>query len=164
MLEYLLFDIEKAIQNEMYFIALQATLTIPDICSALASEDGRTDRYGYIQWYDKNVKKNDDHLSGEDCYYYRCSCVHQGVSRHNKMNYSRVFFIYPNSMIQTHNCVFNDALNIDIILFCRQMVSSAKEWLNDNDDNAVVKRNYEKLMKIYPNGLPPFVVGIPVIG
>ena len=91
MLEYLLSDIEKALNNKLYFIALQSTLTIPDICSALESDNGKTDGKSYAKWYDKNVKKENDYMTGDDCYFYRCSCIHQGVSYKTKMNYHRQY-------------------------------------------------------------------------
>lgn len=164
MLEYLLNEIEIALLNEMCFISLQSALTIPDICSALASEDGKTNGLLYARWYDDYVKEDNDHLTGDDCYYYRCSCLHEGKSSHHKMAYSKVVFVYPNPMLHAHNNVLGDALNIDLVQFCQQMTSAARKWLEANNDNPTVLQNYEKLMKVYPDGLAPYVVGIPVIG
>ena len=164
MLEYLLSDIEKALNNKLYFIALQSTLTIPDICSALESDNGKTDGKSYAKWYDKNVKKENDYMTGDDCYFYRCSCIHQGVSCNPKMNYTRVLFLYPNTHHTFHNNKLNDVLNIDLIIFCQQMIMACKRWLNINTDNPVVNKNYEKIMKVYPNGIQPYLVGVTVIG
>lgn len=164
MLEYLLSDINKALDNGMYFIALQSALTIPDICSALESENGETNGKNYAKWYDKNVKRDGDYMTGDDCYFYRCSCIHQGISVNDRMNYTRVLFLYPNSSLVMHNNILNDALNIDLIQFCSQMVYSCKEWLSSHETDSIVKRNYSKLMKVYPNGLLPYIAGVPVIG
>lgn len=163
MLEYLLNEIELALQNHLFFIALQSALTIPDICAALESDNGKTTRVKYAEWYNVNVKQENDFLTGEECYLYRCSCVHQGVGTGKLETYSRIVFLYPNSCFTTHNNVLNDALNIDIILFCKQILSCTRQWLLDNQNNSIVKRNYQNLIKIYPEGLEPYISGFPVI-
>ena len=40
-MDILLDEIEKALNEEMYLVALQATLALPDICGALEAEDGK---------------------------------------------------------------------------------------------------------------------------
>lgn len=80
------------------------------------------------------------------------------------MNYDRVVFLYPNTMNHFHNNVINGALNIDLVYFCQHMVASAQQWLSSNEKNDTVLRNYEKLMKVYPDGLTPYISGFPIIG
>lgn len=57
----------------------------------------------------------------------------------------------------------NDALNIDVRIFCNDLISGAEEWLKENENTDLYKKNYDKFMRRYPSGLPPYIVGVPVI-
>ncbi|WP_342985745.1 hypothetical protein [[Clostridium] symbiosum] len=162
-MEFLLSEIEKALENELYFIALQTTLSLPDICGALQSEDGKASKIKYICWYNKYVKNSKVLISAEECYNFRCSCLHQGTSQHPKSSYTRIIFLYPNKDITMHNNILGDSLNIDLIIFCKSIINAVRKWGTEiyNDTNYL--KNYERLIRIYPNGIPTYIVGIPVI-
>lgn len=163
-MEFLLKEIEYALNNGLYFVALQSTLTLPDICGALQSSDGVTTRDDYITWYDTYAKESSSNaISGQDCYYFRCSCIHQGTSQNPRSSYKRIIFLIPNNSYTMHNNIINDALNIDIKIFCSNIISAVRKWEQEikNDPNFI--RNYDKLIKVYPNGLPPYIGGMPVI-
>ncbi len=80
-------DIRKALENELYFVALSSALTLPDICGKAAYPNERSSRKRYISWYeeeigkyekDPNDKENMPYLSGEVIYSLRCSLLHEG--------------------------------------------------------------------------------------
>lgn len=80
-------DIRKALENELYFVALSSALTLPDICGKAAYPNERSSRKRYILWYDKEIGKyeknpedKDDmpYLSGKVIYNLRCSLLHEG--------------------------------------------------------------------------------------
>lgn len=80
-------DIRKALENELYFVALSSALTLPDICGKAAYPDERSSRKRYISWYDEVIgkyeknpddKENMPYLSGEVIYSLRCSLLHEG--------------------------------------------------------------------------------------
>ena len=80
-------DIRKALENELYFVALSSALTLPDICGKAAYPDERSSRKRYISWYDgeigkyeKNPEDKDGmpYLSGDVIYSLRCSLLHEG--------------------------------------------------------------------------------------
>lgn len=50
-------DIRKALENELYFVALSTALTLPDICGKAAYPDKRSSRKRYILWYDEEIGK-----------------------------------------------------------------------------------------------------------
>lgn len=163
-MEFLLKEIEYALNNGLYFMALQSTLTLPDICGALQSSDGMATKNDYITWYDTYAKESSSNaISGQDCYYFRCSCIHQGTSQNPRSSYKRIIFLIPNNRFTMHNNIINDALNIDIKIFCSTVISAVRKWEQQfkNDPNYI--KNYDKLIKVYLNGLPPYIDGIPVI-
>lgn len=162
----LLNQIEYAIRENLYYLALFASLSIPDICGALCSKNGEATGRKYIKWFDLFVGKPKNYqLSGQDCYYFRCSILHQGTTKHNKSNFQRIIFVEPSTKnnIILHNNIINDALNIDVQVFCNDLIHAARDWYNTNSNNNFVKQNYQKFIKRYPNGLKPFISGLSVI-
>lgn len=168
-MEEFLIQIKKALENKLYLVALQSILTIPDICAALSSKNSRTNENKYIKWYNKNVKDKQN-LTGKDCYGFRCAMLHQGIMEHKKIEYSRVFFLVPNDFIHFKCNTFleingsNNAINLDLLDFCNEMINCASEWWEKNKEKDTIKKNYEKFVKYHANGLPPFLIGLPVIG
>lgn len=161
----LLSQIKIALNSNLYYLALYTTLALPDICSALSSKDGKTSGRQYIEWYDKYAKgKCSSNLDGFACYKFRCSSLHQGTTQDKRMGYSKIIFLEPvNQNMILHDNILNDALNIDLNIFCLAMIKAVEDWLNDIKDTPNFIRNYKKFMKRYPNGLSPYIVGIPVI-
>ncbi len=78
---------------------------------------------------------------------------------------ARTAALYLSSQVQQVTlCILNDALNIDVTLFCREIVAGAREWLDSVEGTERFKANYAKFVRHYPNGLAPYIVGVPVIG
>ena len=159
-------QIKKALDINLYYVALCTSLMIPDICGAMGSANGKAHKSKYIEWFDKYVApRYGGFFTGIDCYYYRCSVLHQGSSWHPKSTYSRILFVEPTATTNIfHNNILNDALNIDIRIFCNDIISGALVWLQQNESTELYKKNYNKFMRRYPNGLSPYISGMPVIG
>ena len=142
---------------------MQSTLTLPDICGTLESQNGEATKSKYFSWYNTYFKGN-VWLSDKDCYFFRCVNVHQAKTVHKNSKYSRILFIEPQTVpITMHNCIMNDALCIDVNIFCRDMISSVRSWLNSVKGTEPFESNYKDLIKRYPNGLIPYIDGVPVI-
>lgn len=165
-MQNLLDQIQKGLEVNLYYLSLFAALSLPDICGAIDSIDGNATPKKYKKWFDEYVApKYRGFLTGEDCYRFRCSLLHQGSSQHPKGTYSRVLFVEPTATAMVcHNNVMNDALNIDIRIFCNDMIEGARRWLQKVEKTDLYKENYNKFMKRHPNGLAPYIVGVPVIG
>ena len=160
----LLEQIKKGLDANLFFLALFTALTIPDICGALSSDNGEASGQKYQDWFDQYVsKKYNNFFNGQNCYYFRCSLLHQGTSQHNKSNYSRILFVEPSVInLIAHNNIMNDALNIDIKIFCKDIIAGAEEYLAENEETELYKINYDKFVHRYPNGLSPYIIGVPV--
>jgi hypothetical protein len=157
-------QIGLALQANLYYVGLFAVLAIPDMCGAAASKDGRSTREKYIAWFDKYVGGKCQFLTGDDCYRFRCSALHQGSSQHASSSYSRVIFVEPSASTNIFHCnVLNDALNIDVRIFCEDMTNGALQWLSEVEGTEPFETNKTKFMTRYSSGLPPYIVGVPVI-
>jgi hypothetical protein len=157
-------QIRLANENGLYYVALLSSLTLPDICGAIESNNGISNREKYKKWFDKYIApKYNGNFDGETCYYFRCSMLHQGTTQHHKNRYSKIIFVEPNENYYFHNNIINDALNIDVKTFCEDICCGVEKWLQDVSETENFKKNISKLIKRYPNGLSPYIVRIPVI-
>ena len=159
-------QIQIGLKTNLYYLSLFAALAIPDICGAVGTEDGLASSDKYKDWFNKYVAhKYEGFLTADDCYLFRCSLLHQGSSQHPKSGYSRVLFVEPSATTNVFHCnIMNDALNIDVRIFCNDIVEGVKVWLQQYEETELYKKNYGKFMSRYPNGLAPYIVGVPVIG
>lgn len=159
-------QIRQALGANLYYLALFAALAMPDICGAIDAEDGQATGRTYAEWFDKYVApKYRGSLTGEDCYQFRCSLLHQGSLRSRKGKYSRLIFVEPSATTNVfHNNVLNDALNIDIRIFCNDIAAGVTRWLDEVETTDRFKTNFDKCVRRYPEGLSPYIVGLPVVG
>lgn len=177
--------VEKSLGSGTYYLSLFGALAIPDIAGALASEDGEASGKKYAEWYDAwarpqfvevakaafpehvrpYVSDIENPLTGEACYRFRCSLLHQGSSQHPKSPYSRIMFIEPGTTTNiVHYGRIGDALCIDLNLFCREVVAGARHWLQTVETIPLYQKNYERFARRHAGGLAPYIVGVPVIG
>jgi hypothetical protein len=111
--------------------------------------------------------------------------LHQGHFRHPKAKYDRIIFTLPNSSFVAHDVIVTIApdvkigglprgeitgrdktgqiLYLDVAKFCRQIIEAAKLWATAKKDDANVQLNMENLVRSRPEGLPPFITGVPLI-
>ena len=178
-------QIEGSLGTPFYFLSLAAALTVPDIAGALASDDGLASGAKYAAWFESYVRPQfvratlasvdegdrqylqnlENPLSGEICYRFRCSFLHQGTTEHPKSPYAKVIFVEPGTTgIKMHYNVIRDVLNIDLPSFCREMIAGAREWLDSAENTDHYQKNYERFVRLHPSGLKPYIVGVPVIG
>ncbi len=164
-------QVADAARSHLYFLALSGALVIPDMCAALESTDGETRGSRYIDWVDRNVApRHISHwtgqpfLDGDSCYRFRCSLLHQGRTEHPKSRYSRIIFVEPGATKSSfHMNVIDDVLNIDVYKFCMEMVDSAFIWRTSKMGTEPYETNVQRFVTRYPNGLAPYIVGLPVI-
>lgn len=128
----LLAQIKIGLDQNLYFLSLFSSLTIPDMCSAMGSKDGLANRDKYKKWFDDYMVKRSPgkygdgkNFTADDCYYFRCAILHQGRSCHEKISYKRVLFIEPPlPTYQIHACIVGantkeKALLIDVKVLLR---------------------------------------------
>lgn len=91
MLLKLIDDINRALDNDIYFAALSLALTLPDICGKAEHPDIKSNKERYVKWYDTYVGKYEmpcepnengvamPRLNGAVIYSLRNSMLHQGT-------------------------------------------------------------------------------------
>ena len=163
----LLEQIESNLNAKNYYTALFVTLTIPDICGALASSNGMASGNKYAEWFNdcvahKHFAWGKQWLTGEDCYQIRCAMLHQGRSDRPKISYSSVRFMIkqPNTAIVGGIILIKDealkdkalkdkTLYIDLLQFCQNIVQSAYDWLEEVENDPLFKKNSESFTELF---------------
>lgn len=171
-LEIILSDIEKALQAELWYVALAVTLSLPDICSLLElPEEERSKRRKYAAWFDRNMGRHYRFLTGDDCYSLRGGVVHHGKFGHVQARYDRIGFTFPGRnrprigelLSEDNGGIKESMLVLDVEMFCSTMLAAVREWFTANANNPVVLANLPNVVRTQLHGVPPHIVGVPVI-
>jgi len=169
-MDELLHQIAFAAENGIYFLSLAGALVIPDICGALEQPSGEATGNTYRAWFDQNVAPiHRGILDGDSCYRFRCSLLHQGTTQHPKSRYNRILFVEPGALTGVaHMNIFQmvpgeNVLEIDVRVFCLEMVQAALAWRDGITGTEPYETNVSRFVTRYPGGLAPYVVGIPII-
>jgi hypothetical protein len=169
-LESILSDINRAIDAKLYYPAVLVSLTIPEICSALALPNTTfvKERH-YVAFVDQYTTEPELGLSGQSCYRLRGGVVHRAsFARHPLFDATHVIFSLPGSKFSVHAMSIvsgsKRAAAFDLLAFCKAMDSAARKWYADNYNNPLVEENMKHLIRFCPFGLSPFLGGVPVVG
>jgi hypothetical protein len=188
----LLEQIEQSLNHRYYYLSLMATLAIPDIAGALDSDDGRASGARYKAWFEAWVRPMAGEiiqalipqqmaeilrqveggipgfkspLTGDACYRFRCSLLHQGSTQDPNSPYDRILFVEPGTSTNViHYSMANNALIIDVNMFCQEVIAGARLWLDSVEGTDKFESNYSNFARRHPNGFAPFIGGAPVIG
>jgi hypothetical protein len=155
-------EIDGAISAKLYYVALVATLTLPDLCGALMSEDGRSTKERYKNWYNANLAHDFTFMTADHCYSLRCGMIHQGRAKLLGGGFDRVIFVPPMPGV-FHNNIMKGALQFDIFIFCNSFTNAVARWWQRERESEVVIKNIPFLLRLRAEGYSGRLTGIPVI-
>ena len=177
-LDIILADIKRALEAGLFYLAINVSLSLPDICSALECDlianpqcKFKADRR-YIPWCKKWLEPMFANFTAEDCWALRGSIIHQGQTfGHPKARYDRVLFTLPNGpWAGSHDNVADHiggstkaVLQLDAAHFCRSMAQATVNWYEASKHDPNVIANMPNLVQFRPYGYPPYFFGIPGI-
>jgi hypothetical protein len=163
-MDTILKEIDRALALELHYLAVVMSLTLPDICAALESSDGRTSQTKFMAWYDKHLSTKFRFMSAGDCYSLRCGVVHQGRFGLPGKQFGRVIFTLPNVQgIVIGQGIINDALQFNAVQFCKTMTGAVRDWFAVATHDSIVQANLPNLVQLRPMGIAPYIGGAPVI-
>lgn len=162
-LEEILAEIDRALEQKFYYLAVAAVLTLPDLCVSLISDDGRSNGRKYVKWCSDNLGDEFAYVTGDDLWSFRCGVSHNGRFGDLKHNVGRVIFSLPFQGNTFTNCQFNDAFVYSVEDFCRNFMNAVRIWYAANESNENLQLNINRMVQYRPNGLPPYIVGAPLL-
>lgn len=159
----LLEQIERASEAGLYYVALIGALTVPDMCGALGSQNGRASGPKYRDWLVTAMGVSP--AEAASTYGFRCSLLHQG-SAHPEGSEYPIAFTEPGGP-QFHNVAtrVNGELVrwVSVPIFVTDVLDAARRWLDAYEQTSLVQRNMDRFVRRRPEGLPPHVTGAAVI-
>lgn len=163
-LHVLLNQINAAATNGLHVIAIGMAVALPDICAALAAEDGRSLPTLYKAWCVANLKGEQfSFITPEVLYGLRCGVLHQGRMGDLPHSMTRVIFSLPGTMGFT-NCLVEGCYFYSVDLFCKNMCDAAHEWHEANKSDPNVAANSKRMMQYHPDGFAEAKIkGVPLI-
>ena len=152
--------IRKAIENENWFAGLFLALCLPDICGSLETPNESVGER-YKRWFSDNLApKYSPMFSANDCYYFRCSCLHRGLDKDGKLAHEKIHFIPPppnNNIIHLNK--LNDILQMQIDIFCDDIAKAADDWYEKKaKNNPEIQSKIDNLIEVHSiESLRPFI-------
>lgn len=159
-MQILIYELKKATENNLWFLAINIALTVPDICSALESENGQTDGDKYRNWVNKYlVHKYNGFITGDDIWKLRCASLHQGKFNHDNPRFNKVIFQVPfnGNSGGMHNNIIGGTLQLNAMIFVTDIINSYEEWLINNKENSFIQTNLEKSFSFYESKVGIFI-------
>jgi hypothetical protein len=158
----LLEQIEKCVNHKLYYAAIMVCLAIPDIGGAIDSKDGQATKNKYVNWFEKYAVSHykwgsGNGLTGNECYYLRCSMLHQGKSQHQKLKYKDIVFSKIPQIDSLVNPMFLEKSSVLLIepkAFCFKMTNAAYDWLEAVHNKDIFKQNTDKFMTLFSLSFP----------
>jgi len=162
-MEKIIESIEVALDNKNWYVVLFACLALPDICGKIDFLE-KTPRERYIEWFNKYLLSKYTHeigpehtkhvfLCGEDCYALRCSYLHEGSDIISEQRVKEVLdnfkFVAPPLGGMIHRNQVNSTLQLQIDIFCNDILQAVKQWLEDIKDDLEKQKKLNNLMKVY---------------
>lgn len=157
-------QIEKCVEQGFYYVAIMACLTIPDIAGAIDSDTWEATKSQYKDWFDEYAAQKyqsfgEHHLTGEICYFLRCSMLHQGTVQHKevKKKYADILFCQFPQVQSSVNPLFmteDEVLLIEPKTFCTNMVYAAYDWLEKVHHNELFQKNTQRFISLFSLSFP----------
>jgi len=153
--------IRKSLESQNWYAALYMSITLPDICARLESDDGKTNADRYIGWYDKYLADRYRHevgadrelhvfLSGADCYALRCAILHEGSTDITTQRRRDVLDRFHFTVVGSHCNQINSVLQLDVPVFCNDVCMAAERWAGDFRTNHQDKLNrLDQIVRVY---------------
>ncbi|MDN4165478.1 hypothetical protein QWY31_08200 [Cytophagales bacterium LB-30] len=162
-MEALTKSIEESLATKNWYAALTVTLILPDI-SGKIEYPGIGSNKRYANWFNKYVgncyksqvgaSRNEYiFLSGDDCYALRCSYLHEGTSSITHQRARDVLddfkFVSPPPSGQIHCNQFDNKLQLQVDIFCRDIIKGVKNWKLEIESDSSKTSRLNEFLKIY---------------
>lgn len=167
MVNTILDEIKKSLDNECFMAALTMALTLPDICGKAEYPNEKSTKKRYIDWYTeyigqfekppKECGENLPYSSGEIVYSLRCFILHQGTPAIDAINFKEERckvdqFILTiddaltgaasNASYSPDLTVVHRALEVNLVNLCTKLLKTVR-WYYDNNRDKFDFLHYE---------------------
>lgn len=161
-MEKLINSVKLSIETKNWYGGLTLALTLPDIAGKIEFPNLSSSKR-YSQWYENYMidkyKSNIgpdrvEHifLSGNDCYSLRCSYLHEGKSEISGQTARDILedfeFVVPPEFSIIHKNQMNNKLQLQVNIFCEDVINSIDEWLIDISEDEIKQSKLSNFLKV----------------
>ncbi|EFH8488881.1 hypothetical protein PR278_003971 [Escherichia coli] len=161
-------SIESSIESENWLAALFMALAMPDICRSVERPKigkGETGKW-YKDWVSRYLENKYTSGTHEQCRFYaddfwlyRCSCLHAGQDPENRKRMMQFNFTPPpRTNCQVHLNHLNGKLQLQIDVFCRDMIEAVNQWRTEVENTPEIKARMDSLINISLASFGTFIV------
>ncbi|EKK4003068.1 hypothetical protein ACN5OL_000147 [Cronobacter sakazakii] len=142
-------SIRKSLSDQNWFAALFMALAMPDICGAI---EAPTELVGsrYRQWFRKYLGLKYENgaavFTADDCYKFRCKCLHQGLVEKDKNE--RFCLSPPVPPHKFHLMNIGGLIQVQIDILCEDICLGVDAWQKDVEDNAEIQARISELIAL----------------
>lgn len=162
-------DMKRCRTGRAYWALLHVTVCLPDICAALQSNDGDTNKRRYKAWCNKYLP--DPLLSGSERWQMRCKVLHEGrASIPRSMRYDGFAFTQPAPTGPAyHKQLEGKTLVLDVGEMAEEMKNGVEAWIHDLEANPSSSKainadsNLRTVIKVRPFVVPSITYTAPII-
>lgn len=155
-MELVLEEINKARDLGLNYVALAMALTLPDVCAYLEiSKD--TQPKDYKNWCRNNLDLKKLGIDENTLYVFRCRLSHNASLPSNENKKYLITYPTNNGSVIHNNIAFGQSvqINLDYNILFDNIIEGVKRWCVNNENNSVVRKNMESLLKVgYPDDFP----------
>lgn len=142
-------SIRKALADENWFAALFMSLALPDICGAIENPDenvGARYRKWFRAYLGDKYEKGVAGFTANDCYKFRCKCLHQGlVERDNSEKFCLSPPVPPHRF---HLINIGGLIQVQIDILCEDICQGVDKWREEVKDNKEIQQRIAELIKL----------------
>jgi hypothetical protein len=154
-------EMDRCRSGRTYWALLHVTVCLPDICSALQADTGRTTGALYAGWSERYLA--DALLSGNERYDMRCRVLHEGRTKISaSVRYSGFSFSQPAATGEIdHRRLEGSTLVLEVGTLAQEVRHGVEEWIrhliaNPSSPEACnTERNLPSLVRVRQFTLPP---------
>jgi hypothetical protein len=161
-MRHLVIAVERAIADGNHHAALALALTLPDICGRIDDASAKVgDRYS--AWFNRYMAHcyvhhvgplhiRHEFLTGADFYALRCAVLHEGrdqiTEQRARKVLERFMFVVPPPGAEVHNTQYGAMLQLQVDVFCRQLLSGVEQWLTEAEADPARSAKLGQLLRI----------------
>lgn len=143
-------SIRKAILDQNWYGAIFLALTMPDICSAIENPYEARVGVRYRDWFNRYLREKYKYkyveFTAEDCYQFRCKCLHQGIAMRDGFEKFKLSQTSNGSVI--HMNEINGVIQIQVSQFCEDVCQSVEKWMLDMKPKPAITLRMRELLEI----------------
>ncbi|WP_166264721.1 hypothetical protein [Marinobacter caseinilyticus] len=157
-------SIRRSIEAENWNAALFMSLTMPDLCGAIAYPGTEHSGPRYKRWFDENLADvNKTIIGGEevvfltasDCWALRCSLLHAGTADISEQRAQEVLNKFEFTTMGMHRIRTERILTLNVAMFCKEVCDAVEAWYETCKDDPRVQDRVSKILKIREKPFSP---------